>query len=61
VQRNVCGSARDTLGVKLQQPERNTATTSTWRRDVDEDMAAFTAAVDTPGFAQPRTTAQDGG
>jgi hypothetical protein len=37
-------------GVKPQQPERSPATVSTWRRDADEDMAAFTAAVDTPGW-----------
>jgi hypothetical protein len=49
-------------GVKPQQPERNPATGSTWRRDVDEDMAAFTAAVDNPGppshALPPRTVAE---
>jgi hypothetical protein len=40
----------------------NHATGSTWRRDVDEDMAALTAAVDTPGphshALPPRTVAE---
>jgi hypothetical protein len=57
-------------GLKPQQPDRpeyaitlNHATGSTWRRDVDEDMAALTAAVDTPGphsHALPPRTVPEG-
>jgi hypothetical protein len=54
-QRNVNSSTRDALRVKSQQPTRTEpaatlqhATGSTWRGDVAEDMAAFTAAVATP-------------
>jgi hypothetical protein len=55
--------------VKPQQPDRSEsaatlthATGSAWRQDVDEDMAALTAAVDTPGphnhALPPRTVAE---
>jgi hypothetical protein len=67
--RNAANARGQRSAEKPQQPDRsesaatlNHAMGSLWRRDVDEDMAALTAAVDTPGphslALPPRTVAE---